>query len=66
MLTSNLNAAYHAPKRCDDLSSVLINFGSKEFFCHSADPFASDVNFVICVLTLEELGATGNKARSVA
>ena len=29
-----------------------------------ADPFASDANYVLCVLTLEELGATGNKARA--
>ena len=27
-----------------------------------ADPFANDVNFLISMLTLEELGATGNKA----
>ena len=26
-----------------------------------ADPFLNDVNFVLSVLTLEELGATGNK-----
>jgi hypothetical protein len=27
------------------------------------DPFGSDEAFTICVATLEELGATGNKAR---
>lgn len=27
----------------------------------TADPFKNDVNFVLSVLTLEELGATGNK-----
>lgn len=26
-----------------------------------ADPYRNDVNFVLSVLTLEELGATGNK-----
>lgn len=29
--------------------------------CCSADPFMNDQNFVLSVLTLEELGATGNK-----
>ena len=27
----------------------------------AADPFLNDANFVLSVLTLEELGATGNK-----
>ena len=26
-----------------------------------ADPFANDQNFIVSMLTLEELGATGNK-----
>ena len=26
-----------------------------------ADPFLNDENFLLCVLSLEELGATGNK-----
>jgi hypothetical protein len=26
-----------------------------------ADPFLNDDNFLLCVLSLEELGATGNK-----
>ena len=30
----------------------------------AADPFLNDVNFVLSVLTLEELGATGNKGLS--
>ena len=28
-----------------------------------ADPFLNDQNYVLSVLTLEELGATGNKVR---
>ena len=35
------------------------------FSCH-ADPFANDENFLISMLTLEELGATGNKVCSNA
>lgn len=31
-----------------------------------ADPFGNDENFLLSMLTLEELGATGNKARSTA
>ncbi len=31
-----------------------------------ADPFANDENFLISMLTLEELGATGNKVCSHA
>ena len=26
-----------------------------------ADPFANDENYLLCMTTLEELGATGNK-----
>ncbi len=29
--------------------------------CMHADPFANDENFLLSVLSLEELGATGNK-----
>ena len=29
----------------------------------AADPFLNDQNYVLCVLSLEELGATGNKVR---
>ena len=32
-------------------------------FTLCADPFLNDQNFVLSVLTLEELGATGNKVR---
>ena len=31
------------------------------FACVAADPFLNDQNFVLSVLSLEELGATGNK-----
>ena len=29
-----------------------------------ADPFGNDENFLLSMLTLEELGATGNKVRT--
>ena len=35
-------------------------------FAWHADPFANDENFLISMLTLEELGATGNKVCSHA
>ena len=34
---------------------------TKMLFSCLADPFANDENFLICMTTLEELGATGNK-----
>lgn len=38
-----------------------LNGTVKDAFGSAFDPFLNDVNFVISVLTLEELGATGNK-----
>ena len=32
--------------------------------CIAADPFLNDQNFILSVLSLEELGATGNKVLS--
>lgn len=32
--------------------------------CIAADPFLNDQNFILSVLSLEELGATGNKVTS--
>ena len=37
--------------------------GSDVISLSCADPFLNDQNYVLSVLTLEELGATGNKAR---
>ena len=34
--------------------------------CWAADPFKNDENFFLCMLALEELGATGNKVRRVS
>ena len=34
--------------------------------CAIADPFGCDENFLISMLTLEELGATGNKVCTAA
>jgi hypothetical protein len=33
--------------------------------CCFADPFLNDETYVLCVLALEELGATGNKVRDI-
>ena len=48
-----LGAAYNLPPGM----TVASKFGAP------FDPFLNDQNFVLCVLSLEELGATGNKAR---
>ena len=37
--------------------------GSDANLLSRADPFLNDQNYVLSVLTLEELGATGNKVR---
>ena len=49
-----LAAAYNLPPGV----TVEAKFGAP------FDPFLNDQNYVLCVLTLEELGATGNKARA--
>lgn len=40
----------HVPENADDVLCA-----------GAADPFLNDQNYVLCVLSLEELGATGNK-----
>lgn len=35
-------------------------------FCIAADPFLNDQNFILSVLSLEELGATGNKVKKMS
>lgn len=47
----------------NDLLAVAygLNGTVKEKYGEAFDPFRNDVNFVMSVLTLEELGATGNK-----
>lgn len=47
----------------NDLLAVAykLNGTVKEAFGEAFDPYLNDVNFVLSVLTLEELGATGNK-----
>jgi len=43
------------------LSFTALSVCADLFLCSAADPFLNDQNFVLSVLTLEELGATGNK-----
>ena len=55
MLSSSMHARHQMATTC-----TCLNVGS---LLMRADPFANDESFVLSVLTLEELGATGNKAR---
>ena len=45
--------------------SGLLQANSPRLCVACADPFKNDVNFFLCMLALEELGATGNKVRLI-
>ena len=45
-------------------AACLIALAASQWKTACADPFLNDQNFVLSVLTLEELGATGNKVGS--
>ena len=46
----------HALKLCNHMTVCILRY-----WFLSADPFLNDETYVLCVVTLEELGATGNK-----
>jgi len=46
----------HALKLCNHRTVCILRY-----WFLSADPFLNDETYVLCVVTLEELGATGNK-----
>ena len=45
------------------LTCAANDASTEAMLCWAADPFMNDENFFLCMLALEELGATGNKVR---
>ena len=51
----------HSETQSQSLNTVVHTQLTHPYLCCAADPFLNDQNFVLSVLSLEELGATGNK-----